>query len=118
MIELRGPERAFNREIDAEPAPPGATYKVYYDVSKHSEASEENEAQVFRFATNAEVTVPPDKYFVLGDNRDNSLDSRFWGFVPRANIIGKPFAVYFSAATRDQPESGKIRWKRVFASIK
>ena len=40
------------------------------------------------------------------------------GFVPRANIIGKPFSIYFSAATRDQPESGKIRWKRVFASIK
>ncbi len=117
MIELKGPEAAFNREIDVEPAPPGATYKVYYDVRQHGDAAED-EAPVFRFATNAEVTVPPDKYFVLGDNRDNSLDSRFWGFVPRTNIIGKPFAIYFSAATRDQPESGKIRWKRAFTSIK
>ena len=44
MIELKGPEQAFNREIDVEPAPPGAAYKVYYDVSKHDEAAEENEA--------------------------------------------------------------------------
>lgn len=118
MIELGGPEAAFNREIDLEPAPPGATYKAYYDVSKHGNGIEEDEAPVFRFATNGEVTVPPDKYFVLGDNRDNSLDSRFWGFVPRANIIGQPLAIYFSAAPRNQPESGKIRWKRVFTSIK
>jgi len=43
-----------------------------------------------------EVVVPPDMYFAMGDNRDNSLDSRYWGFVPRANIIGKPFLVWWS----------------------
>ena len=45
---------------------------------------------------NGEVVVPPDSYFAMGDNRDNSLDSRYWGFVPRDNIIGKPLIIYWS----------------------
>jgi signal peptidase I len=45
---------------------------------------------------NGEVVVPPDSYFAMGDNRDNSLDSRYWGFVPRENIIGKPLLVFWS----------------------
>ena len=46
-----------------------------------------------------EVVVPPDSYFAMGDNRDNSLDSRYWGFVPRENIIGKPFVIFWSYDT-------------------
>jgi len=43
-----------------------------------------------------EVVVPPGHYFAMGDNRDSSLDSRYWGFVPRENIIGKPLIIYWS----------------------
>ena len=52
---------------------------------------------------NGEVVVPPDSYFAMGDNRDNSLDSRYWGFVPRENIIGKPLVIFWSydAPTED-----------------
>lgn len=46
-----------------------------------------------------ELTVPPDCYFMLGDNRDESLDSRYWGFVPRANIVGRPMFLYLSIAS-------------------
>jgi len=51
---------------------------------------------------NGELVVPPDSYFAMGDNRDNSLDSRYWGFVPQANLIGRPMFIYWSF---DTPES-------------
>jgi len=44
----------------------------------------------------SQYKVTDDYYFMMGDNRDNSLDSRFWGFVPRRNVVGKPLFVYFS----------------------
>jgi signal peptidase I len=58
----------------------------------------EPEAQdmLLNHVKNGEVIVPPSCYFAMGDNRDSSLDSRYWGFVPRANIIGKPLIVYWS----------------------
>ena len=42
------------------------------------------------------VTVPADHYFMMGDNRDNSQDSRYWGFLPRENIKGKSLVIYWS----------------------
>lgn len=46
-----------------------------------------------------DVVVPPDSYFGMGDNRDVSLDSRFWGFIPRENVIGRPMIIYWSFET-------------------
>ena len=56
------------------------------------------------------LVVPPDHYFVMGDNRDESYDSRFWGFLPRAHVVGRPLFIYFSVDTR----SLRIRWNRLF----
>ncbi len=59
--------------------------------------------------TNGEVVVPPNSYFAMGDNRDSSLDSRYWGFVPRENIIGKPLVIYWSYdAPTDQLNTSSI----------
>lgn len=85
---------------------------------------------------NGELVVPPGSYFAMGDNRDNSADSRYWGFVPRANIIGKPLLVYWSYAADTQSLTGtspgmlvhhfgdlaqhfftKTRWSRTFMLI-
>lgn len=52
--------------------------------------------EMMKHVENGELVVPPDRYFAMGDNRDNSLDSRYWGFVPRENIIGKPAIIFWS----------------------
>jgi signal peptidase I len=52
---------------------------------------------------NGDLVVPPGKVFAMGDNRDVSLDSRYWGFVPRGNVIGRPMFIYWSFVTpRDE----------------
>jgi signal peptidase I len=80
-----------------------------------------------------ELVVPPGKYFAMGDNRANSLDSRFWGFVPRENIVGRPLMVYWSVEMAENGELNqplseqasstmhtalhffdKTRWRRTF----
>ena len=65
------------------------------------------------------ATVPPRSYFVLGDNRDNSYDSRYWGFVPESNILGTPLVIYMSLqAPEDAWEPGRIRERiNAYASV-
>lgn len=55
------------------------------------------------------VTVPPDQVFVMGDNRDRSYDSRFWGFVPLDDVRGKAFVIYWSWDGTDR----WVRWERL-----
>jgi signal peptidase I len=66
------------------------------------------------------VTVPERHYFMMGDNRDNSEDSRYWGFMPADYIKGKALFVYFSFADPEERESGSfagVRWTRLLHQI-
>jgi signal peptidase I len=84
-----------------------------------------------------DIVVPPDSIFAMGDNRTESLDGRFWGFVPMKNLLGRPLFVYWSFTTPDDQESktslseklgfylhvvthfiGGTRWSRIFHIIR
>jgi signal peptidase I len=67
------------------------------------------------------IVVPRAHLFVLGDNRDNSLDSRYWGFVPDSMVKGRPMLVYFSYAPDSSsrvPFLTKVRWQRLGTRIR
>jgi signal peptidase I len=55
-----------------------------------------------KLVDDGQLIIPEGHYFVLGDNRDDSQDSRYWGFVPRENIIGRPLLIYWSVRTWDR----------------
>jgi signal peptidase I len=67
-----------------------------------------------KFVKGGEIVVPPGKYFAMGDNRDQSWDSRFWGFVDRNAIMGRPFLIYWSVEAKSSDYTGESTfWSRL-----
>jgi signal peptidase I len=92
--------------------------------------------QMQQLTRNSELVIPSDEYFMMGDNRNHSLDSRFWGFVSRDEIIARPLVIYFSLTRPSRTDlqqasddrlghdsdlsahlKGFARWKRIFRVV-
>jgi signal peptidase I len=130
-IELRGTRVYINGQELAEkralvksqapedPAPLEASssegegsYTVFYYQDEHP-ANEIYPASG-QYAVREPYQIPADNFFVMGDNRDNAFDSRFWGTVKRDAIQGKPLLLYWS----EEPLGGKARWSRIGSRLK
>lgn len=92
-------------------------YQRIIDVYEENDLSVKDSTIYINGQPSSSYTFKMDYYFMMGDNRHNSLDSRFWGFVPEDHIVGKAWFIWFST------EQGKsfpanIRWNRIFKSVK
>jgi signal peptidase I len=111
------------------------SYRDNFPSEPNTRISEAAQEMLEKHVVNSEIVVPPSSYFAMGDNRDSSFDSRYWGFVPRENIIGKPLIIYWSydAPTERLASSTisldhaidllqnfftKTRWRRTFKLIR
>lgn len=96
-----------DKQVYINGAPLDEPYKIHRDPSTYESLPNIDE-QYRRRDQMGPYTVPPGQYFVMGDNRDLSWDSRYWGSVPREYIKGRPFIVYWSYRSDDEGQSGGL----------
>lgn len=129
-IQIRRKELWVNGAAANEPYKRNLTeyfdsYRDHFPSEPNVELVPAGAAMLAKHVVNGEAVVPPGHYFVLGDNRDSSLDSRYWGFVPEEDIIGKPVTVLSSAdlaadevlQRRPTATLWRMRWRRLLLPL-
>ena len=111
QIELRRKRVFVNGEPLDEPY-------VYYLEPPQKETGGDQQASSDPRESYGPVTVPPDHYFVMGDNRDNSQDSRYWGFLPRTYVKGKALIIYWSYDAEAGNMVTGTRWARLLHQVR
>ena len=82
----------YTQHIDPRVEP----YRDNFPSQPYGPVTDRAQEMLANHVQSGELVVPAENYFAMGDNRENSLDSRYWGFVPRENIIGKPLVIFWS----------------------
>ena len=98
LVRLPGPQDSESPVVKVEPKPQGALYRVFYDVDRYSGGDDFEIDPGVKYGAGEPYNIPPGNYFLLGDSRDNSMDSRYWGTVPRDLIVGKALMIFDSSA--------------------
>jgi len=108
------PEKGVTVDINSDNLP---LYQRIISSYEHNDLSVESDGRIFINGKEAHsYTFKQDYYFMMGDNRHNSLDSRYWGFVPEDHIVGKPAIVWLST-NKNGKFPNNIRWGRFFKFV-
>ncbi|MDT7690192.1 MAG: signal peptidase [Acidobacteriota bacterium] len=124
-LDVRDSDKSELKKLDYPRARDGEPYTVYYRPETIEEGAKglRSYSSGFQYAVSRPYKIPADSYFVMGDNRDNSADSRVWGTVPRSLVVGRAMFVIWSYDEAAQHAEGRLgflsdffnntRWGRI-----
>jgi signal peptidase I len=107
LVRLPDPQEPESPVVEVEPKPQDAWHRVFYDIELSSGADEFESDRGMKYGAAEPYKIPQGRFFMLGDNRDNSMDSRYWGTVPRDLIVGKALMIVDSTAKGTEGRSFK-----------